>query len=239
MERLIAIGDIHGHAALLKRLLRKVEPSTADQFVFLGDYVDRGPESPQVLERLIAFAEEFPRSVFLRGNHEQMLLDARDEATRQQRKPAVFDGILSRLFQEQPLEIHNFLANGGNATVSAYGRQLQLDNPLQILRQMPEEHIDFIQRTPLYYQREPYFFVHAGVDPHLSLEAEAGRQALLWVRSPLWLQDPNWCLTVVHGHTPVVEPAFRELEVCLDTGAGHQGCLTACDLLSRRIWQAC
>jgi serine/threonine protein phosphatase 1 len=239
MERLIAIGDIHGHAALLERLLREIEPSPTDQFIFLGDYIDRGPEAPQVLDRLITFAEEFPRSVFLRGNHEQMLLDARDEATRQQNKPAVFEGILARLFQDQPLEIRNFLENGGWATVNSYGHQLKLDSPLQILRQIPEEHIGFIQRTRLYYQRDPYFFVHAGIDPHLSLKRESGRQALLWLRSPLWLQDPDWGLTVVHGHTPVPEPAFRELEICLDTGAGHQGCLTACDLLSRRIWQAC
>ena len=187
MERLIAIGDIHGHAALLERLLDQIQPSPADQLVFLGDYVDRGPAAPQVLDRLIAFAEEFPHSIFLRGNHEQMLLDARDEATRLQHRPAVFNGMLSRLFQDQPLEIHNFLANGGWTTVKSYGRPLQLSDPTQILRQVPQEHIDFLQRTPLYYQHDSYFFVHAGIDPYHALDHAAGRQALLWLRSPVWV----------------------------------------------------
>jgi serine/threonine protein phosphatase 1 len=75
-RRLLAVGDIHGHREKLSRLLELVAPTGQDQVVFLGDYIDRGPQSREVIEELLAFRQRFPQTVFLRGNHEQILLDA-------------------------------------------------------------------------------------------------------------------------------------------------------------------
>lgn len=96
-DRLLAIGDIHGCHQLLQQLLEKVQPTATDQLVFLGDYIDRGPESRQVIETLLQLREEFPRTVFLKGNHEQMLL-----------------GFLA---DDDQL---GFLVNGGTRTLQSY-----------------------------------------------------------------------------------------------------------------------
>jgi serine/threonine protein phosphatase 1 len=96
-DRLLAIGDIHGCRQLLQQLLEKVQPTATDQLVFLGDYIDRGPESRQVIETLLQLREELPRTVFLKGNHEQMLL-----------------GFLA---DDDQL---GFLVNGGTRTLQSY-----------------------------------------------------------------------------------------------------------------------
>ena len=77
-RRLLAIGDIHGYLDKLRRLLDLVQPTANDKVIFLGDYVDRGPDSRGVLDELIRFGERFPQTIFLRGNHEQMFMDALD-----------------------------------------------------------------------------------------------------------------------------------------------------------------
>ncbi len=116
-ERLLAIGDIHGCHGLLLRLLAEVRPSPADRLVFLGDYIDRGPDSRRVIETLLELRQQLPRTIFLRGNHEQMLLD-------------YLDG------RDRPL----FLANGGAATLASYRRQGKVEIPCShrdFLRTLP------------------------------------------------------------------------------------------------------
>lgn len=238
LDRLIAVGDIHGQADLLHKLLRQIAPQASDQLVFLGDYIDRGPAACEVLETLISLRRRFPATVFLRGNHEQMFLDARRAAFLAQQMPAVFQGILNRWRGSLPAEIAFYLDCGGKETVRDYAASGSDAVPSEVLRNCPDAHVAFLEATRMFYRRDPYLFVHAGVDPQDPRGEGRGAADLLWLRHAPWRDDPDWMLTVVHGHTPVREPQFNHLEVILDTGAGHQGPLSACDLLSGQIWQA-
>jgi serine/threonine protein phosphatase 1 len=230
-RRLIAVGDIHGQAQMLIELLGRIGPCDSDCFVFLGDYIDRGPASAAVIELLVAFSRQFPHSVFLRGNHEQMLLDA-------------FDGLCNRMpkwddgsepaWEDLPDELLLYLVNGGATTLKSYREQYRCkDNELKI----PQAHLDFLRSSRFSFRFDKYLFVHAGINPQDPYGRQDGCQAMLWSRDQLWLQDPDWELTVVHGHTPVLTPLIAPYDINLDTGAGIGFKLTAFDLYSRKLWQ--
>ena len=238
MQRLIAVGDIHGQYNLLMDLMGQVRPRREDQLVFLGDYIDRGPGSPQVLDWLIEFKAEYPHTVMLRGNHEQMLLDAFDDVRASQQKSKRLFGKLftpGKNFIPEAAEL--FLSNGGLQTLQAYGRRGNAADPLAAFDNIPKAHLFFLRRSKFFYRHGMYLFVHAGVDPE-DPKGERSTDAFLWERRPLWVKKPGWNKIVVHGHTPVTEPYFGRWEIALDTGAGHKGCLTACDVLSKEVWQA-
>ncbi len=233
-RRLIAVGDIHGQSRQLVELIAQIRPCDDDLFVFLGDYIDRGADSPQVIDLLLAFQRQYPRSMFLRGNHEQMLLNAY-----MQLAPLI--GAYRFRWDQLPTnevseDVLIYLYNGGAATLDSY--QGLADAASFSGTAMLPEHFDFLNRTRLYFRFDNYFFVHAGVDPALPIDSESAKHAFLWSRQALWQKDPHWTETVVHGHSPVAQPEFNTLEVCLDTGAGHGFRLTACDLYTRNIWQA-
>lgn len=205
-ERLIAVGDIHGCLNQLKRLMAQVNPGFADQIVFLGDYIDRGPDSFAVIDYLLAFATTFPETVFLRGNHEQMF-------------SAYLEG-------HEPT---TFLLNGGANTLASYQ---QADKwPI------PETHRNFLRTLSNVYETEDYIFVHAGLRPGVSL-ADQDIGDLLWIRREFINSDYDWGKTVVYGHTPRQEPLLTETRLALDTGCVYGRQLTACDVLTRQIWQA-
>ncbi len=238
MQRLIAVGDIHGQFDLLKELIDKINPSREDQLVFLGDYVDRGPKTPQVLDWLIDFKAEYPHTVMLRGNHEQMLLDAlEDIALGQQRKAGLLGKIFAGGNDALPESVQLFLDNGGKETLQAYRPKDGNPDPLAAFDNIPKKHLFFLGRTKFFHRQGLFLFVHAGVDPN-DPRGENGPQAFLWQRRPVWDKKPGWNKVVVHGHTPVTEPYFGRWEIALDTGAGHRGRLTACEVQTKQIWQA-
>ena len=237
-QRLIAVGDIHGQYDLLVDLMRQIRPRPNDQLVFLGDYIDRGPKAPQVLDYLIVFKEKFPHTVTLRGNHEQMFLDALADAKEiKERENRLFGKLFSLGKYFIPETVELFLSTGGDRTLQAYRPEGAPADPLAILNTVPDKHIRFLERTRFYFRQGPFLFVHAGVDP-ADPEGKDSTDSFLWERRPTWVKVPGWDKVVVHGHTPVVEPFFSDLDIDLDTGAGHQGRLTACDVLTRQIWQA-
>ena len=224
--RLIAIGDIHGELDKLNRLLNTIAPTDNDRFVFLGDYVDRGKNSKGVVERLIRFHEEFPDAIFIRGNHDQMLLDALVEV-------GVMTGDLLRdqsaTYQRLAFEsdIIVFLSNGGQETLRSYG--------ISSLTEFPEEHIYFFQSTRLWWRYEHFIFIHAGIEPGIPLPMQ-DPFVLMWERmSP---PGQNGDIHVV-GHHPTTDgnPCFEPGRYYLDTGAVYGKTLTACDVLTRQIWQ--
>jgi serine/threonine protein phosphatase 1 len=230
-RRLIAVGDIHGQAQMLTELLAKIAPCAGDCFVFLGDYIDRGPAAADVIEMLVAFSRQYPQTVFLRGNHEQMLLDAFDSLCR--RSPEL-DDVCVPEWEGLPDELLLYMLNGGATTLTSYRQRYPcMDNELKI----PSPHLDFLRLTRLRFRSGDYLFVHAGIDPQDPYGQQDGGQAMLWSRDKLWLQDPDWGLTVVHGHTPVFTPLIAPYEINLDTGAGNGFKLTAFDLYSRKLWQ--
>jgi len=145
ISRLIAIGDIHGKADMLNRLLNVVDPQTEDQFVFLGDYIDRGKHSREVIDRLMQFGCKYPHTIFIRGNHDQLLLDTlvevgvrvdnrlRDESEKYREVSPASD-----------FEI--FLSNGGNETLQSYW--------LSDIADFPLAHIKFLESTTLWWRYE-------------------------------------------------------------------------------------
>ncbi len=221
-ERLITIGDIHGEFAKLDLLLNWVSPTQNDQFVFLGDYIDRGKDSRGVIERLMEFGYEFPHAIFLRGNHEQMLLDSLEEIKKgHPAEPPERKGL--RLYNS---DLEMFLANGGKETLRSYG--------LTSLDGIPNSHLEFIESTRLWWQHGNFLFVHAGAAPGIPLEKQDPATLLMDRHSP---PGENGIIHVV-GHTPTSgEPYFESGRYNLDTGAVFGQSLTACDVLTREVWQ--
>ena len=194
-KKFVAIGDIHGCSQSLNELLRKLQDYSDHTFIFVGDYIDRGPDSAGVVERLLKFQQEC-ECVFLRGNHEQMLLDA----------------LLNN-------KLDLWLMNGGKSTLKSYGATYDDLN-------FPETHLDFFKNTQMYYDTEDYFFVHAGLSPERtiqdSLADKEHLQDFLWERSHLNAFETPWEKTVVFGHTPRPHPIRKPNMLGIDTGCVYE-----------------
>lgn len=215
-----AIGDIHGRLDLLNELLvhvaTDVERHPADrerELVFLGDYIDRGPESPQVIEALLKLDWPGFTPVFLLGNHEDAMLEFLDGES---------DGVA-------------WLTYGGLETLVSYGvaiRRLPANEDATTeLRQalsaaVPQRHVDFLRRCVLSHVVDDYVFVHAGIRPGRSLEHQ-DRHDLLWIREEfLRARSALPGYVVVHGHTICDEPQDLGHRIDIDTGAFVSGRLT-------------
>lgn len=223
---LYAVGDIHGERELLEDLLAALPLQSGDRFVFMGDYVDRGPDSRGVVERLITHARRF-ESVFLCGNHESMFLDFLGWSGKQ-----YFGG-------------DAFLANGGDRTLASYG-YFDAAEPDPRRFELPPEHCEFFRRMRLHHREGDYLFVHAGIGRGLLRETDPGyalRRArcedLLWDRASIELPH-QLGLTVVYGHTPSPDFEVRwnlPWSIGIDTGAVYGGRLTAIRLPDETLFQ--
>jgi serine/threonine protein phosphatase 1 len=218
-----AIGDIHGQATMLRSMLealREMPLRDEDTVVFLGDYVDRGEDSCGVIETLIQFRAEHEDTIFLRGNHEQLMLDARSSP---EPEPSPEEGFV--LFSDQMLL---WLQNGGSDALLSYG----LKNPLEWWESIPKSHWDFIRATTFDYITPRYHFVHAGLLlPGQSWEGEEwGLDPRLWIREPFLSSNraSYGGRIVVFGHTPQLSgrPLIQRNKIGLDTGAVFGGPLT-------------
>lgn len=194
-QEFIAIGDVHGCLHSLEALLNKVGAYTDRRVVFIGDYIDRGPDSKGVVDLLLEYRKDHD-CVFLRGNHEQMLLDA------------IYRG-----------ELNLWLANGGRTTLNSYGTNGQaLD--------LPEDHLKFYSSTNIYYNTPGYFFVHAGLAPHKTIadaiEDKKEHGDFLWERSHLNAFETAWEKKVVFGHTPRPHPLRKDKMLGIDTGCVYE-----------------
>jgi len=213
--RLYAVGDIHGCAGQLDALLAQIEAEPAEmlekRIVFLGDYVDRGPDSRAVVERLVALQKSKPQTVFLKGNHEAAMLD----------------------FLHAPDAEASWLNWGGAETLQSYGiAQIFSREPhlvaAEFADRLPAAHRAFFDGLELYSVAAGYLFVHAGVRPGVPLEAQEERD-LLWIRGEFHnaLPERRPDKVVVHGHHPVKKPLDAGWRVDVDTGACYGGKLTA------------
>lgn len=197
-----AIGDIHGALHKLQSLIERCERHAGDRprsFVFVGDYIDRGPASAGVIDCLLALEARMPGGVVaLMGNHEAMLL-------------SIIDGVVPAA---------DWLSQGGMATLDSYG--------VADVGEIPREHVAWLRALRLRHDDGRRFFVHAGVDPDRPLEQQEDYD-LLWIREPFLSDSRDYGRLIVHGHTPVFDriPDLRDNRLDLDTGAGYGGPLTA------------
>lgn len=214
--RLYAVGDIHGRADLLGRVAdaiardRDAHPGEQALTIVLGDFVDRGPASFAVTERLVA--GPFPTPVLgLRGNHEDVLLQ----------------------FLEDPSVLEAWRGFGGIETLFSYGvdvRRVMMGQGFDeahaaFLRRLPEAHRAFFASLRLSYTAGDYFLCHAGVRPGIPLQKQA-EEDLLWIREEFLSSEAFHGKVVVHGHTPRPAPEMRPNRINLDTGAYLTGRLT-------------
>ncbi len=211
-----AVGDIHGRLDLLDRLIERIDTEEPGaQLIFVGDYIDRGEQSREVLERLMQLAaERRPTPVFLSGNHEDMCLKFLDDP--EKRAPSWFrNGGLQTV------------ASFGIGDVPASGRGARVIEVRDALAEaMGQPMILWLRQLPLHWRSGNVAVVHAGADPFAPVEAQAAR-VLQWGHPEFGTAPRPDRLWVAHGHTIVEQAAAAEGRISLDTGAYATGRLTA------------
>ena len=217
-RRIYAIGDVHGRRDLLEQLIASVRAHAAgaapaqNVLVLLGDYIDRGPDSKGVIDVLLGLDLPGWEKVFLRGNHDQALLD----------------------FLRDPGFYRAWRSYGAPETLLSYGVKPPLfDDDAEFVKasdalteKLPAAHLDFLRGLANTHEEGDYFFVHAGVRPGIPLDRQM-QEDLLWIREDFLNSTRSFGKLVVHGHTPTERPVRRANRLGLDTGAHATGCLTA------------
>ncbi|PID71897.1 MAG: metallophosphatase [Desulfobulbus propionicus] len=202
MPRTIIIGDIHGCLKSLNDLLEKIFTlaTKTDTVLFLGDYVDRGPDAKGVLDCLIALKKEHSRLVTLKGNHDFLFL---------------------RYLETQESDL--FFQVGGLETLHSYGVQGQSASPIH---DIPESHLHFLQELPLVFEDQYGIYVHAGIQAgrHLSMQSP---KWCLWARESFLKTTFTLDKPIIFGHTVFQEPYVAQDKIGIDTGAVYGGLLTA------------
>lgn len=227
-ERVYAIGDVHGCATLLDQLLQQIDlddkaRGPADtSLIFLGDLVDRGPASAQVVERLRRLAVSRPNVRFLKGNHEEIFLGA---------------------VEGEPKALRLFCRIGGRDTVMSYGMDPEHYDRLdyeefatELAKIVPSTHTAFFEQFEDMIVIGDYVFVHAGIRPGVEL-SEQRTSDLRWIRDPFLDYDKPLCgKMIVHGHTISDGVETRIHRIGVDTGAYATGQLTALGLENETTW---
>lgn len=213
MNKIFAIGDIHGCFEKLRLLIRVIEADQQnDTIVFMGDYIDRGSASRKVVDYIIELKTEYKNVVCLLGNHEAMLM-------------RYLDGV------EEEIYLHN----GGLVTMQAYGISLSQKSHERKAK-IPSEHLKFFKSLLTHYETEHYLFVHAGLMPGLALHEQTTHD-ILWIRDEFIDANYNFGKVVVFGHTPLSYPVITPDKIGIDTGAVYGGQLTCVELPAMKFNQ--
>jgi serine/threonine protein phosphatase 1 len=225
--RVYAVGDIHGRDDLLSDLLARIDGDcdrdgkVETLVIFLGDLIDRGPESRQVIDRLRAYRPTKGRAIFLAGNHEEVLI---------------------RLLNGQDELVEDWLRFGGAECLASYGydaddlRRLSLPEAGATIRGLiPPEHVQFLRDMADTFRIGDYLFVHAGIRPGYPLSAQS-QSDLRWIRRPFLADRSDHGFVVVHGHTISEQVDEQVNRIGIDTGAYQTGVLTALALEGERRW---
>jgi serine/threonine protein phosphatase 1 len=225
--RAYAVGDIHGRVDLLEHLLAKIHadlqhrPASRTLLVFVGDLIDRGPSSAQVIERLRCYRRDRVRPVFLLGNHEEVLL---------------------RIIAGDSSVVDSWLKFGGLQCLQSYGvalasiRGRSAEQVVEIVRaKVPPEHVEFLESFADSCRFGDYLFVHAGIRPGVEVDQQS-QADLRWIREPFLFDDSDHGFVVVHGHTITDEVDERLNRIGIDTGAYRSGVLTALAIEGTERW---
>lgn len=214
MNKIFAIGDIHGCLEKLQTLMKKIDIDyQKDILIFIGDYIDRGRSSREVIDYIIRLREKSENVICLMGNHEQMFMN-------------YLDGVNEGLY----------LGNGGRATLESYGILLS-DNVQERKAKVSGKHLQFFRSLLPYYESDQYVFVHAGVRSELPMN-EQTIDDLLWIRFAFIENRKDFGKTVVFGHTPMKNLMIEKNKIGIDTGAVYGGKLTCVELPAMKIYQA-
>ena len=213
MNKIFAIGDIHGCFDKLQRLILEIKADPAnDTLVFIGDYIDRVDGGRDVVDYILKLKKTFQNVICLRGNHESMLL-------------RFLDGV----------EDDIYLANGGFATLKAYGIS-RSDTPKVRKKKIPPDHLKFFKSLLPYYETDQFIFVHAGLIPGRELN-EQSLYDMQWIRQTFIDSDDDFGKRVVFGHTHFSEPLVEDNKIGIDTGAVYGGRLTCVELPALKFYQ--
>jgi serine/threonine protein phosphatase 1 len=209
--RTLAIGDIHGSHTALVTLLHEIRPTVQDKAIFLGDYIDRGPASRQVIEILLELRSK-TQTAFLRGNHEVMILESR----------------------EDPLKESLWRGYGGAEMLQSYGAEYSPN----WISAIPEAHWQFFEGTKRFIETNTHIFVHACLDSDLDMKDQSDRM-LFWEFFEQ-IQRHKSGKKIVCGHSPSRSGEIKDVgfAVCIDTGPAVGGWLTCLDVNSGEYWQA-
>jgi serine/threonine protein phosphatase 1 len=228
-----AVGDIHGRLDLLRTMDARIVSDIASNrqrspvICYLGDYIDRGPHSAQVVDYLASSHSDGIRRIYLKGNHEQRMLE---------------------FFDDPAGKGPGWIGFGGREAFESYGISAPKnpDDPMfdwgalrdRLMAAVAPEHIEFLKGLRLAFSWNQYLFVHAGLNPERDIDQQEEHD-LMWIRAPFLSSSRDWGFTVVHGHVIVPEPEFRSNRIGIDTGAYQSGCLSclAVDQDSQRLLQ--
>ncbi len=232
--RTIAIGDIHGCSRALEALLAAIGPRPEDVIVTLGDYVNRGPDTRHVLDRLIAL-EGHCTLVPILGNHDQMFLQILRDAR------ASLAGVPSEWLRVEgvPMNLSNWLEMGGDATLASYGISHVRPDATELAK-VPDEHVAFLARCRDYYETETHIFVHGQYEPDMPMEDQPS-YLLRWESLREGTPGPHESgKRVIVGHTSQKSGEILDLGhlVCIDTNCHGGGWLTALEVHTEEVWQA-
>jgi serine/threonine protein phosphatase 1 len=226
-QRFYAVGDIHGRLDLLNDLIDRIDADNAARgpaephIVFLGDLVDRGPDSRGVVERVMGLVRDRPHVRCVGGNHEDLLLHCHSGDVR---------------------AAPTFHRVGGRETVLSYGvSEADYDNAgfealVKIIKAaVPQAHIDFLSGLSDWVRAGDYLFVHAGLNPRKPLDLQS-REDMRWIRREFTEDDSDHGMMVIHGHTITEQVDERSNRIGIDTGAYATGRLTAIGLEGDERW---
>ncbi len=229
-NKVVAVGDIHGHYKELMYVMHCLQESQynidfkKDVFVFLGDYIDGGPDTKQVLDALIKWKKLYPHWHFLYGNHEDLFFDAMNP-----NHPTYGDYYL-------------WWNQGGRETTASYVRTFDAEDYQKAMIRpqdvIPKEHFEFMHGLEPYYEDSKYFYVHGGILPEHTIEWNKKHMKLydmIWMREPFLNSEYDWKKKIIFGHTIQVKPYGNDFlkpfvmlnKIGLDTFAHNQGQLTA------------
>jgi serine/threonine protein phosphatase 1 len=211
------IGDIHGCLEELACLVDQIPVQKDDRLIFLGDYVDRGPNSKGVISYLLEVEKRPAREVvFLKGNHEDMFMS--------------FLGLEGR-------HGNMFLHNGGGSTLASYGVPQQRASGKDALAALPQSHLAFLKALKKYHLVEPFLCVHAGIQPTKALEQQS-EEEIFWIRDEFILNRHQLPYTVLFGHTPQREVLYHlPFKIGLDTGLVYGNKLSCLETEEKVLFQ--
>jgi len=212
MGKIFAIGDIHGCLDKLRTMMKRIRiDDEKDTLVFVGDYIDRGPDPKGVVDFVLSLKKKLKNVICLLGNHEQVFLN----------------------FFFHHIDADLFYFNGGDTTVASYGLAETAEGKKI---NVPENHLEFFKSLLPYYETEDYIFVHAGLRPGISLEKQ-NIDDLTWIRYEFIRSTHDFGKIVVFGHTFLPETLIQTNKIGIDTGAVYGGCLTCVVLPETKIIQ--